>query len=369
VSSAVEGLAPEAVSVLDMQGNLLSRPRRAGLEGEAPSEAKLDYKHQVERDLMNKIASTLEPLLGAEKFRAGVTVDCDFTSGEQSEEVFDPTRSVMASSQKTEDVSGASGAAGIPGTASALPRPAPRPAAAGTAVSRHTENVTYQTSRTVRRTRLPQGGVKRISIAVLLDHALRWEGKRRILEPVPPERIKSIRELVAAVTGVDATRGDQVIVESLPFETSLAADPPPDAAAQKPAPAPAAQPNALPFPPRTLAIAGAGAALLLLLAILFAARRRRRNIGAAPAAQAALPAPGATAVEAAHSAETQLAARFAEQEALKRRQEAEALSQLQLPPVTTKKAEVLAKHLVDTAKKDPVAAAHVLRTWLYDTDR
>ena len=53
---------------------------------------------------MAKIDATLEPLLGADRFRAGASVECDLTSGEQQEETFDPTHSVMVSSQKTEDV-------------------------------------------------------------------------------------------------------------------------------------------------------------------------------------------------------------------------------------------------------------------------
>ena len=113
VASAVEGLSPDAVSVLDMNGNLLGRPRPAGtLDGPEPSEAVLDYRHKIEADLLAKINSTLEPLLGANKFRAGVSVDCDFSGGEQSEEIFDPTRSVMVSSQRTEDDSGAPTASG-----------------------------------------------------------------------------------------------------------------------------------------------------------------------------------------------------------------------------------------------------------------
>ncbi len=366
VASAVEGLAPDAVSILDMQGNLLSRPRRPQLDGDAPSEALLDFKHQVERDLVAKINSTLEPLLGPEKFRTGVTVDCDFASGEQSEEVFDPTRSVMTSSQKTEDVSGANLASGVPGTASALPRPTSRPGSLSNGVSRHTENITYQSSRMVKRLKLPQGSVKRISIAVLLDHTLRWEGKRRILEPPPPERIKAIRDLVAAAAGVSAERGDQVLVESLPFETTLSAEPREIVPEQTSRPAPG---FALPGSLRTLAIAAAGAGLAFILAaaVLFARRRRRKR---RIVMQPELPGGAAAgALEPGEKVEHQLEARLAEQEALKKKQEAEALSQLKLPPVTTKKAEVLAKHLVETAKKDPVAAAHVLRTWLYDAER
>src|SRR5208337_1879927 len=82
-ASAIEGLAPEAVSLVDMHGNLLNRPRRqASGDEQEPSEADLDYRQKIERDLVGKINSTLEPLLGADKFRANVLVDCDFTSGE-----------------------------------------------------------------------------------------------------------------------------------------------------------------------------------------------------------------------------------------------------------------------------------------------
>ena len=104
VSSAVEGLGPESVSVVDMSGNLLSRPRREGLaDGTQITEAVLEYRQAIEHDLAAKINSTLEPLLGPDKFRTGVSADIDMTSGEQSEETFDPSKSVMTSSQKTED--------------------------------------------------------------------------------------------------------------------------------------------------------------------------------------------------------------------------------------------------------------------------
>src|SRR5580692_2228041 len=123
VSSAVEGLMPEAVSVVDMSGNLLSRPRREGsADGTQITEAGLEYKQAIEHDLAAKIASTLEPLLGPDKFRTGVSADIDMTSGEQSEETFDPSKSVMTSSQKMEDQSGTTRvSSSAPGTAANLP--------------------------------------------------------------------------------------------------------------------------------------------------------------------------------------------------------------------------------------------------------
>ena len=102
VASAVEGLTPDSVAVMDIHGNLLSRPK-SSQDGLDLSDEAIEYRRRVEKDLLTKINSTLEPLLGAERFRAGVSVECDFTSGEQSEETYDPEKSVMTSSQKTEE--------------------------------------------------------------------------------------------------------------------------------------------------------------------------------------------------------------------------------------------------------------------------
>ena len=91
----------------------------------------MEYRQKMERDLVLKIGSTLEPLLGADKFRAGASVEVDFTSADQSEETFDPARSAMVTAQKTEDISGVALQAGVPGTASNLPRPPPRQPGSG----------------------------------------------------------------------------------------------------------------------------------------------------------------------------------------------------------------------------------------------
>ena len=113
VASSVQALEADAVTVLDMRGNLLSRPRRHSPDEPEPSDAAIEYRRKIERDLLAKINATLDPLLGAEKYRAGVFADCDFTSGEQSEETFDPARTVMTTAQRTEDITGANAASGV----------------------------------------------------------------------------------------------------------------------------------------------------------------------------------------------------------------------------------------------------------------
>ncbi len=363
LASAVEGLAPEAVSVLDMNGNLLSRPRPGGsLDGPEASEAALDYRHRVESDLLLKINSTLEPLLGAEKFRAGVSVDCDFSGGEQSEEIFDPARSVMLSSQRSEDTTSAANSSGVPGTASTLPRPTSRPGGSGTQASRVSENVTYQSSRTVKKMRLPAGGVRKISVAVLVDQGLSWErekkGFRRVLVPPSAEKLKTVHDLVAGVTGFNPARGDQLVVETQPFETTLNLEPPQAPEAGAPV-KPGAPKLMLPWDRETLLIAGGAAAVLIAIGILLVRRIGRKK----PILPVTLPSE-LPAGSAAPAVEEQLENQLAEREARQKELETQALNQLKLTPVITKTAEVMAKHLREKVKEKPEMSAQVLHGWI-----
>ncbi|MBZ5580144.1 MAG: flagellar M-ring protein FliF [Acidobacteriia bacterium] len=372
VASAVEGLTPEGVSVLDMNGNLLGRPRAAGgLDGPEGSEAGLEYRHSVEADLLAKINSTLEPLLGAEKFRAGVSVECDLSGGEQSEEIFDPARSVMLSSQRTEDSSGASAANGVPGTASTLPRPTSRPGSGGSQASRVTENVTYQSSRTVKKTRLPAGGVRKISVAVLLDQTLTWEkdkkGFRRVLVPPSAEKLKVVHDLVAGVTGFNAQRGDQLVVETQPFETTLTLEPPDAPGGAAPA-KPGTPEKLLQWNQKTLLFGGGGLAGLIAVGVILRLVMRRGKERPSAAVTGPVELPAGAGEPAGLSVDQQLEARLAERDALQQQMDAKALNALKLSPVITKTAEVMAKHIREKAKQEPEVSAQVLRSWIREEE-
>lgn len=369
-ASAVPGLSAEQVSLVDTAGNLLNRPRPASIEGNEGSEASLDYRKSIEVGIQNKIASTLEPLLGPDHFRIGVSADVDLTSGEQSEEVFDPSKSVMTTSQRTEDGPALTTSSGVPGTASNLPHPASKPSTGVSNYARHTENISYQTSRIVKHTRLPQGGVKKLSLSILVDHSLRWEGTKRIVEAPSAEKLKVIHDLVAAATGLDPARGDQLVVNAFPFEATLTAEP---VATTLAAPV-AANPAPL-WLQKLMAqknfaiIAGVGAAAMLALVLglmmVLAKARNKKRVAAEAAAQAieaakAAALAGPSVAEAQKNLEARMAGQIGEQE----RKDAEAMMQLKLPEVQTKKTEVIKKHIAAEAKKDPTAMAQVVRTWL-----
>ena len=378
VASAVEGLSPDAVSVLDMNGNLLGRPRAAAnLDSGEPSEAVLDYRHKVEADLLSKVNSTLEALLGPDKFRAGVSVECDFSGGEESAEIFDPAHSVMLTSQRTEDSSGPGSSSGVPGTASTLPRPTSRPGSSSTRTSRVTENIAYQSSRTVRKTRLPAGSVRKMSLAVLVDQDLTWvpdkKGFQRVLQPPSPEKLKIIRDLVAGITGFSAERGDQLVIETLPFESTLTIEAPPSPGAPATTAKPAA-PQLFSFSgdPKTLYLIGGTAAAVIVILFLGGMLWRRRGHGASASVPTALSqGESSRAISAGaevEGIENDLEAKLAEREAAQKRADAQALTSLKLTPVITKTAEVLAKHLREKITKEPEVSAQVLRTWIREDE-
>lgn len=428
VASAVEGLAPEAISVLDVHGNLLTRPPGTENPEDILNQSLLLYKRNTERDLLAKLNATLEPILGPDRFRAAVAVECDLAQSEESQETFDPDASVMTNAQRSEEAAVGQTAQGVPGVASNLPRPTSRPAGGSQGVNRRTENLNFQTSRVVKKTRMPQGNIRRISASVLLDHNIRWEGTgpkaKRIVEPPSPARLKSARDLVAAAVGFQPERGDLVVVESIPFESTLSWQAP-------------TQPVPLSGPAAFLkdssgnwnigligALVGGLAVALGVLAFLILQRRKHTvtvkevriegrpglegkaeaesDAAGIPAAEereiAGDLAAAANAIQAAEDGageavslrlpgsansggggasdpvskelEKQLAAQLAEKLKLDPAQEQALLESLtanvKSPSASTKRSELLAKHLSEVAKKDSEAVAKIIRTWITD---
>ena len=220
---------------------------------------------------------------------------------------------------------------------------------------------------------MPAGSVRKMSLAVLVDQELTWQpdkkGYQRILQPPSPEKLKIIHDLVAGVTGFTPERGDQLVIETLPFESTLLIEPPamPGApAAKKPA-----QPQLFSFTgdPKTLYLIGGTAAAVIIIALMGGMLLRRR--GASASVQTALgQGDGSRAIAggAEGSDENDLEAKLAEREAAQKKADAQLLSSLKLTPVITKTAEVLAKHLREKITKEPEVSAQVLRTWIREDE-
>ena len=389
IASAVEGLQPELVSVVDSSGRTLGVDAKLSAD-EAVTDRMLEFRKKIEANLLEKVKNTLEPLLGAQRFRAGVTVDCDFSSGDQSEETFDPNKSVMVSSQRSEDTGSTVTTGGVPGTQPNLPRPPARAANGGGAINRRTETISFQTSRMVKHLKLPEGTLKRVSVSVLLDQRSHWDvvaGKAKmVLDPPTPQQLKTLKEVVSGVVGIDTARGDQVVMETMPFDVTLAAQPPPGLVPLPPGPA-----GAKPGAPATPAgpaeplwmqrniqiIAGAVVGGLLVVGALLVIWKKMRNKkkGSRVTVEGGADAiagrksgttddPAKQIPEAPPSSPEQLETKAAEEALLAAQLEKEVLAGIKLPESTSKKGEVLKKHIRDEIKKSPEQIANVIRTWL-----
>jgi flagellar biosynthesis/type III secretory pathway M-ring protein FliF/YscJ len=164
-----------------------------------------------------------------------------------------------------------------------------------------------------------------------------------------------------------------LIVETLPFESTRNWQAPETPSLGGPQ-------DTIPPPPwlqeyfkdeKMLLVVGAAALVFLLLVaaagfVIIRKRRKTRKVKAVTTGKALPPGrqPELPAIEEGPGVETKMQERLAEQAALKSRLEEEALKSLKLGAVKTKKTEVLTKHLVEEAEKEPAAMAQLVRTWL-----
>jgi flagellar M-ring protein FliF len=357
VASAVEGLNPEFVSVVDMRGTLLSRPKRSGPDSGDGSDAALEYRHQLEKDLLAKIQSTLTPLLGEDHFRVGLYADCDFATSEQTDETFDPTRSVMTSSQKSEDISSRPDSSGVPGTPSNSPRPVARPSISGSNVSRRTENNSYETSRTVRQVKVPRGTIKRLSASILIDNEIHWQGTgskaKRITVPPDPTRIQAIHDIVAGIIGFSPTRGDQLVVQSLPFQQSVIEEP--NADLSKPVPQNSNWQRLL-RDPRILC--GVGVSLLVLLGLLVFLLKHKKK-------KQAMVSSGPTQLAAGETADIKNTEGASSSDSAQLSAQA---SKILGPPEMATQVDALRQSIRESVVRDPTVAANVIRAWIAESE-
>jgi flagellar M-ring protein FliF len=205
----------------------------------------------------------------------------------------------------------------------------------------------------VKRTVLPQGAIKRLSVSVLIDQEVHFEGSgaqaKRILTPPTPERLKVIHDLAAAAVGFSMERGDQLIVESLPFESTVNLEPP--GAAPAPVEAPLSPIEQLKKNPKMLyGVAGGAAVILAGLFFLVFKMLKKSPAPAAPARQPeSLPPASAEAAGRVGAADTWAPS---------------SLGPSALPALAPARIEVLTTQIRETAQKDGEVCAGVLRGWL-----
>lgn len=231
VASSIPSLNVKDVTVVDQRGRLLNmRDKDVNVVLAAKQ---MEYTRSIEETMLNRVNSILQPVVGIGRFRAEVNADIDFTSVEQTDELYNPDLPALRSEQ-TMDESRVGGAAatGIPGALSNQPPgPSSVPEKAGASGEGVVENGgapgsarkqatrNYELDRTISYTKHQQGRVRRITVAVVVDdlasiNAENGEGSRT---PWEQNELERLRILVQDAVGYSALRGDSVNVVNTPF--------------------------------------------------------------------------------------------------------------------------------------------------------
>lgn len=240
VSSSVPDLNPKAVSVLDQTGALLSE---SGSTPNGLDAGQLAHVARIEAMYTKRVFDILEPVVGRDNLRAQVTADIDFSVSESTSEEFRPNQggepAAIRSAQTSETLGGGGTPptpAGVPGAATNQPQgPASAPIT-GAAQAMQTQTASsggnggkreavtnYEIDKTIRVVRGASGTVRRLAVAVVVNHRTTTDKKGQPQTvPLTTEEMDKLTALVQESVGFSKDRGDSVRVVNAPFKAAPA---------------------------------------------------------------------------------------------------------------------------------------------------
>ncbi|MFN0024064.1 MAG: flagellar basal-body MS-ring/collar protein FliF [Parvularculaceae bacterium] len=215
VALAVPGLAPDQVAVLDAAGGVILAPGPDDA-GAVSGSRVTDREKVLEQDLVG----LLEARVGPGNARVKVMLAVSEEQEVRHERVLDPERRILTSRESTESSEQGTDGAGVVTVASNLPDgdAASTTTPAQSKRNETSENTRFDVSEIRTETVTAPGALKRVHVAVLInDEPITAEdGSTTIAKRSEPE-LEALRNLVEAAVGFDASRGDVVTIESMPF--------------------------------------------------------------------------------------------------------------------------------------------------------
>ena len=209
-ASAVGGLTPENVTVLDTDGNLLWRASNAEVALSNMTTAQLEAKMGFEQEMQRRIETMLDRAFGLGKSVVRVYADINFDSAERASEIYQPGEGglgipVAVQTTQEERIGESDAARGYAGTDSNVQG---YPAISGGGESRYvrSESTTnYEVSKVIHKEIIAPGKVERVSVAVMLDRVM------------PMDRMEEMRQVISAAIGIQPERGDQIAITTMEF--------------------------------------------------------------------------------------------------------------------------------------------------------
>ncbi|MBF0469340.1 MAG: flagellar M-ring protein FliF, partial [Desulfamplus sp.] len=238
VSSAIEDLTPELITIVDTTGRILFEAKtmeeKKAQKKEQEEQDKVkkladtqyQYKERYETELADRIQTMLERVVGKDKAIVRVVSDMDFTTNSMNEEIYDPLdrNNTFIRSKKTltEAARKASEDKGLPSSVNPITTEEPNADKNIEEVKKSDDTVNYEISRRVSETIKPMAVIKRVSVAAVIDGKYEYktdESGNRVKTYVPrsDEEMKQFSDVVGKAVGFNEDRDDQISVESFPF--------------------------------------------------------------------------------------------------------------------------------------------------------
>ncbi|MDA0745085.1 MAG: flagellar basal-body MS-ring/collar protein FliF [bacterium] len=193
VASSVEGLAFENITVLDNEGNLLSRE----VDPLARLTSKqIEVQRNVEKYLEQRVQQKLNHVMGPDQAVVTISTELNFDQTSVEETLFNPESQIAIAEDRSEESS----------------------AEAGTK-ERTTTN--FEINRTIRRITGAVGAIKRLSISLTVNSRIPVigtpEDEDTQFRDRTPEEIEEVANVVRGAAGLDNTRGDLLTISKFPF--------------------------------------------------------------------------------------------------------------------------------------------------------
>ena len=223
VATAVSGLKPNHISIIDQNGNLLARgtddPNQAFGGSTTAEEQRVAYENRLSRS----VEEMLDRSIGYGHVRVDVNADMDFDRLTTNQESYDPDGQVVRSTQTMTEANQDADAGDNPVTVQTnLPDGQTTQGGAGSGTkskhNRNEETTNYEITKKVTSLTRETGVVKRLSVAVLVDgtYKLNADGVHDYAARAP-EELAQLTKLVQSAIGFDEKRGDKVEVVNLRF--------------------------------------------------------------------------------------------------------------------------------------------------------
>jgi flagellar M-ring protein FliF len=217
VASAVPGLKPENISIADNRGDLLAEPGSAsGPLSRETTETGLEKMTGLQ--MSQAVEAMLDEAIGPGHVHVVATVSMNFDNVDQTQTTYDPNGQVALSQQNATNKSTTSQPSQTVSVQNNLPNPPGSGSAPTTSSTQQTQTTNYDVSATIKHLVQNAPQISRISVAVLMDGVSTADAKGKATwAPRSADQIAAITNLVKGAVGFEASRGDVVDVETIPF--------------------------------------------------------------------------------------------------------------------------------------------------------